>query len=80
MIKTNELQEIKAFVRGLIAGITDTHNNPDSILNDYWNNWDETLDVNIWIDESDPNRYIATLYRVVNGVTDVETFQRLDYL
>lgn len=80
MIKTNELQEIKAFVRGLIAGITDTHNYPDSILNDYWNNWDETLDVNIWIDESDPNRYIATLYRVVNGVTDVETFQRLDYL
>jgi hypothetical protein len=80
MIKTNELQEIKAFVRGLIAGITDTHNNSDLILNDYWNNWDETLDVNIWIDESDPNRYIATLYRVVNGVTDVETFQRLDYL
>ena len=80
MIKTNELQEIKAFVRGLIAGITDTHNNPDLILNDYWNNWDETLDVNIWIDESDPNRYIATLYRVVNGATDVETFQRLDYL
>jgi hypothetical protein len=80
MTNPNELKEIKAFVRGLIAGITDTHIDPGLVLNDYWNSWDETLDVNIWIDESDPNIYIATLYRVVNGVTDVETFQRLDYL
>jgi hypothetical protein len=75
-----ELDLIRQFVRGLIEGIKDTHIDPGLVLNDYWNSWDETLDVNIWIDESDPNIYIATLYRVVNGVTDVETFQRLDYL
>jgi len=80
MTNQNELQAIKAFVRGLIAGITDTHTNPDLILDDYWNAWDETLDVNIWIDESDPQKYITTLYRVVDGVRDDETFQRLDYL
>jgi hypothetical protein len=80
MRNQNELQAIKAFVRGLIAGITDTHTNQDLILEDYWYAWDETLDVNIWIDESDPQRYLATLYRVVDGVRDDETFQRLDYL
>ena len=75
-----ELDLIRQFVRGLIAGITDTHLNPDVVLEDYWNAWDETLDINIWIDEDDPQRYIATLYRVVDGVLDEETFQRLDYL
>ena len=75
-----ELDLIRQFVRGLVAGITDTHINPDLILEDYWYAWDETLDINIWIDESDPQKYIATLYRVVDGVRDDETFQRLDYL
>ena len=75
-----ELDLIRQFVRGLIVGITDTHINPDLILEDYWYAWDETLDINIWIDESAPQRYLATLYRVVDGVRDDETFQRLDYL
>ena len=82
MTNQNELQAIKAFVRGIIEGIKDTHE-PEDIdfyLEDYWNAWDETLDVNIWLDESDPQRYIATLYRVVDGVRDDETFQRLDYI
>jgi hypothetical protein len=82
MRNPNELKEIKAFVRGLIDGIKDTHK-PEEVdfhLEDYWNAWDETLDINIWIDESDPQKYLATLYRVVEGVRDDETFQRLDYL
>ena len=82
MIDHYELDLIKAFVRGIIEGIKDTHE-PEDIdfyLEDYWNAWDETLDVNIWLDESDPQRYIATLYRVVDGVRDDETFQRLDYI
>jgi hypothetical protein len=80
MIDHYELDLIKQFVRGLVAGITDTHTNPDLILEDYWYAWDETLDINIWIDESHPQRYLATLYRVVDDVRDDETFQRLDYL
>lgn len=78
----NELDLIRQFVRGLIEGIKDTHKpeEADFHLNDYWNAWDETLDINIWIDESDPQKYITTLYRVVDGVRDDETFQRLDYL
>jgi len=82
MIDHYELDLIKAFVRGIIEGIKDTHE-PEDIdfyLEDYWNAWDETLDINIWIDESAPQKYIATLYRVVDGVRDDETFQRLDYL
>ena len=78
----NELDLIRQFVRGLIEGIKDTHT-PEEVdfhLADYWNAWDETLDINIWIDESDPQKYITTLYRVVDGVRDDETFQRLDYL
>jgi hypothetical protein len=77
-----ELDLIRQFVRGLIEGIKDTHKSEevDFHLEDYWNAWDETLDINIWIDESAPQRYIATLYRVVDGVRDDETFQRLDYL
>ena len=81
-MKSHETDLIKAFVRGIIDGIKDTHE-PEDIdfyLEDYWNAWDETLDVNIWLDESDPQRYIATLYRVVDGVRDNETFQRLDYI
>lgn len=80
MIDHYELDLIKQFVRGLIEGIKDTHINPDLILEDYWYAWDETLDINIWIDESHPQRYLVTLYRVVDGVRDDETFQRLDYL
>jgi hypothetical protein len=82
MTNQNELQAIRAFVRGLIEGIKDTHK-PEDVdfhLEDYWNAWDETLDINIWIDESAPQKYITTLYRVVDGVRDDETFQRLDYL
>jgi hypothetical protein len=79
-ISNNELREIKAFVKGLIAGIKDTHKEPDSVLEDYWHAWDNTIEINIWIDESDPQRYLATLYRVWNNQTDYETFQRLDYL
>jgi len=82
MIDHYELDLIKAFVRGIIEGIKDTHE-PEDIdfyLEDYWNAWDETLDINIWIDESAPQKYLVTLYRVVDGVRDDETFQRLDYL
>lgn len=82
MTNPNELNEIKAFVRGLIEGIKDTHK-PEEVdfhLEDYWTAWDETIDVNIWIDESDPQKYLATLYRVVDGVRDDENFVRLDYL
>ena len=75
-----ELDLIRQFVRGLIEGIKDTHIDPGLVLNDYWNSWDETLDINIWIDESAPEKYLATVYRVVDGVRDDETFQRLDYL
>ena len=82
-VKDNELNEIKAFVRGLITGIKDT-NDPervDFILEDYWNAWDDTIDINIWIDETDPKRYLATLYRISeSGYTDTDTFQRLDYM
>jgi len=75
-----ELNQIKAFVRGLIAGIKDTHKNPDALLEDYWYGWDNTIDINIWIDDSDPKKYIATLYRInEKGYTDMETFQRFDY-
>jgi hypothetical protein len=82
MTNQNELQAIKGFVRGLIAGITDTHlpETADRILEDYWNSWGEDIDINIWIDDSDPHKYLATLYRVVDGMRDDETFQRLDYL
>jgi hypothetical protein len=78
----NELNEIKAFVRGLIVGIKDT-NDPervDFILEDYWNAWDDTIDINIWIDETDPEKYLCTLYRVCDNVRDNSTYQRLDYL
>jgi hypothetical protein len=81
-LSDNELKEIKAFVRGLIEGVKDS-NTPervDFILEDYWNAWDNTIDINIWIDESDPQKYLCTLYRVFNNIRDDETFQRLDYL
>ena len=81
-LSDSELNEIKAFVRGLIEGIKDT-NEPeqvDFILEDYWNAWDNTIDINIWIDESDPQKYVCTLYPVFNNIRDDETFQRLDYL
>ena len=82
-LSDNELKEIKAFVRGLIEGVKDS--NPpervDFILEDYWTAWDNTIDINIWLDESDPKRYLTTLYRIhESGYTDMETFQRLDYL
>jgi hypothetical protein len=81
MTDSKELDQIKAFVLGLIAGIKDTHSpdDADRFLADYWNSWDMTIDINIWIDDSDPQKYIATLYRVVDGIRDEETFQRLDY-
>ncbi len=81
MTEPKELDQIKAFVLGLIAGIKDTHSpdDADRFLADYWNSWDMTIDINIWIDDSDPQKYIATLYRVVDGIRDEETFQRLDY-
>jgi len=81
MTEPKELDQIKAFVLGLIAGIKDTHSpdEADRHLEDYWNSWDSTTDINIWIDDSDPQKYLATLYRVVDGVRDEETFQRLDY-
>ena len=81
MTEPKELDQIKAFVLGLIAGIKDTHSTEeaDRHLEDYWNSWDSTTDINIWIDDSDPQKYLATLYRVVDGIRDEETFQRLDY-
>ena len=81
MTEPKELDQIKAFVLGLIAGIKDTHSpeEADRHLEDYWNSWDSTTDINIWIDDSDPQKYLATLYRVVDGIRDEETFQRLDY-
>lgn len=81
MTEPKELDQIKAFVLGLIAGIKDTHSpeEADRYLEDYWNSWDSTIDINIWIDDSDPQKYITTLYRVVDGIRDEETFQRLDY-
>ena len=81
MTEPRELDQIKAFVLGLIAGIKDTHSpeEADRHLEDYWNSWDRTIDINIWIDDSDPQKYLATLYRVVDGIRDEETFQRLDY-
>lgn len=82
-VDDNELKEIKAYVRGLIEGVKDTHKPEeiDIILEDYWNAWDNTIDINIWIDESDPKRYLCTLYRISeSGYTDMETFQRLDYV
>jgi hypothetical protein len=81
-LSDNELREIKAFVRGLIEGVKDS--NPpervDFILEDYWNAWDNTIDINIWIDESDPQKYLCTLYSVFNNIRNDEEFQRLDYL
>jgi hypothetical protein len=79
-LSNSELNQIKAFVKGLIAGIKDTHKEPDIILEDYWHAWDNTIEINIWIDESDTQRYLATLYSVWNNEIDYETFQRLDYL
>ena len=79
-VSNNELMQIKAFVKGLIAGIKDTHKDPDFILDDYWYAWDNTIEINIWIDESDPQKYLATLYSIRNNEIDYETFQRLDYL
>jgi hypothetical protein len=81
MTEPKELDQIKAFVLGLIAGIKDTHSpdDADRFLADYWNSWDSTIDINIWIDDSEPQKYMATLYRVVDGIRDEETFQRLDY-
>lgn len=82
-LSNNELNEIKSYVKGLIEGITDTHTKEeaDILLEDYWNAWDNTIDINIWLDESDPKRYLATLYRVhESGYTDMETFERLDYV
>jgi hypothetical protein len=79
-LSNNELREIKAFVKGLIAGIKDTHKEPNSVLEDYWHAWDNTIDINIFIDESNPQRYLVTLYSVWNNEIDYGTFQRLDYL
>lgn len=81
-INDNELKEIKAFVRGLIEGIKDTNDSErvDFILEDYWNAWDDTIDINIWIDETDPQKYLCTLYRVFDNMRDNETYQRLDYM
>ena len=79
-VTNQELNEIKAFVRGLIAGIKDTHKNPEIILEDYWYAWDNTIDINIFLDESSEEKYLATLYSVWNNEIDYETFQRLDYL
>ena len=81
-LSDNELREIKAFVRGLIEGVKDS-NTPervDFILEDYWNAWDNTIDINIWIDESDPQKYLCTLYSVFNNIRNDEEFQRLYYL
>jgi hypothetical protein len=81
-LSDNELREIKAFVRGLIEGVKDS-NTPervDFILEDYWNAWDNTIDINIWIDESDPQKYLCTLYSVFINIRNDEEFQRLDYL
>ena len=81
-LSDNELREIKAFVRGIIEGVKDS-NTPervDFILEDYWNAWDNTIDINIWIDESDPQKYLCTLYSVFNNIRNDEEFQRLDYL
>lgn len=82
-LSDNELNEIKAYVRGIIDGIKEIHkpDEVDIILEDYWTAWDNTIDINIWIDESDPKRYLATLYRISEaGYTDTDTFQRLDYM
>lgn len=82
-LSDNELNEIKAYVKGIIEGIKDTHKPEeiDFILEDYWTAWDNTIDINIWLDESDPKRYLTTLYRIhESGYTDMETFQRLDYM
>ena len=81
-LSDNELREIKAFVRGIIEGIKDTHKPEeiDFILEDYWTAWDNTIDINIWIDESDPQKYLCTLYSVFNNIRNDEEFQRLDYL
>ena len=81
-LSDNELREIKAFVRGLIEGVKDS-NTPervDFILEDYWNAWDNTIDINIWIDESDPQKYLCTLYSDFNNIRNDEEFQRIDYL
>ena len=82
MKNLSEIDLIKSYVKGIIAGIIDTHlpETADRILHDYWHSWDNSLDINIWIDDSDSNKYIATLYRVKNNVRDDSTFQRLDYL
>jgi len=81
-LSDNELREIKAFVRGIIEGIKDTHKPEeiDFILEDYWTAWDNTIDINIWIDESDPQKYLCTLYSVFKNIRNDEEFQRLDYL
>lgn len=82
-LSDNELNEIRSYVRGIIDGIKETHKpeEVDIILEDYWTGWDNTIDINIWIDESDPKRYLATLYRISeSGYTDTDTFQRLDYM
>ena len=86
-VNQNELNEIKAYVRGLIEGIKDTHKDPDHWLEDYWSAWDNTIEINICFDWSAPEgapdseKYICTLYAISpSGYTDYDTFQRLDYL
>jgi len=76
-IDDKEWNEIKWFVRGLIAGIKDTYSDPDTLLEDYWHGWDNTLDLNIW---SDGEIIRCTAYAIKpDGYTDTTDFERVHY-
>ena len=76
-IDDKEWNEIKWFVRGLFVGIKDTYNDPDTLLEDYWHGWDNTLDLNIW---SDGEIIRCTAYAIKpDGYTDTTDFERVHY-
>jgi hypothetical protein len=76
-IDNQEWNELKWFVRGLIAGIKDTCKDPEGLLEDYWHAWDNTVDLNIW---TDGDIIRCTAYSIKpDGYTDTTDFERVDY-
>ena len=78
-IDEQEWTAIKWFVRGFIAGIKDTHTKDqwEAKLEDYWHGWDNTLDLNIWIDEQSIK---CTAYAIKpDGYTDTTDFEQVYY-
>lgn len=78
-IDEQEWTAMKWFVRGFIEGIKDTHTKEgwELKLEDYWHGWDNTIDLNIWMDGEVIN---CTAYAIKpDGYTDTEDFERLHY-